>query len=70
MNDVTIVANLSDTQRLVLATVEVRGAERVELRKEWRRSSSAEWKASKGITIPMEIVPALTKALSELGRQE
>lgn len=70
MSDITIVANLSDTQRLVLATVEVRGQKRAELRKEWRRTSVAEWKASKGITIPMEIVPALTKALGELGLQE
>lgn len=70
MSDVTIVANLSDTQRLVLAAVEVRGVKRVELRKEWRRTSVAEWKASKGITIPMEIVPTLTEALGELSRQK
>lgn len=63
-----VVADLSDTQRLVLLDVVVHGEERVELRKEWRRSQSDEWSASKGITIPKKFVPVLVKALSSLSQ--
>ena len=59
-----VVADLSDTQRLVLLDVFVHGEGRVELRKEWRRSQSDEWSASKGITVPKIFVPALIEALN------
>lgn len=59
-----VVADLSDTQRLVLLEVSVHGDERVELRKEWRRGLSDDWVASKGITIPKRFVPALVNILS------
>lgn len=64
--NVKVVADLSDTQRLVLLEVIVNGDDRVELRKEWRRGKSDDWTASKGITIPRQFVPVLASALTSL----
>ena len=58
-----IVSNISATQRVVVEVVEVKNEKRLEIRKEWRKTSEADWSVSKGITIPFNDVNRVIEAL-------
>ena len=61
-----ILKSLSNTQRVVVECVNVKGEDRVELRKEFRKSADLDWVSSKGITIPMDSIPKLIDILTEI----
>ena len=70
MNKLVLV-DVSNTQRVTIELVTVKGEHRVEIRKEYRRlADNACWRASKGITIPMNNIPKLVAILKEISNKE
>lgn len=62
-----IIAELTSTQRIVLEPqVSINSQDRIELKKEWRKTSESDWVSSKGITIPIQYIGVLIKSLQEL----
>ena len=65
-----ILKNLSNTQRVVVELVNIKGEDRVELRKEYRKSADLDWVSSKGITIPVDSISKLVSILTEIRDKE
>ena len=63
-----ILKNLSNTQRVVVECVTIKGEDRVEIRKEYRKSADSDWVSSKGITIPVKSIPKLVTILATILR--
>lgn len=61
-NNVTILRELSSTQRLSLKTSQ----KSVVIQKEYRKDSSADWIISKGIEIPNTVIPTLVQQLGNV----
>ena len=61
-----ILINLSNTQRIVVERVSIKGDDRIEIRKEYRKTSDGDWIPSKGITIPVKDIPGLISLLSKI----
>lgn len=61
-----VLVNLSNTQRIVLERVNIKNGDRVEIRKEYRKTSEGDWISSKGITIPVKNIPRLVTLLSKI----
>ena len=61
-----VLVNLSNTQRIVLEGVSIKDDDRVEIRKEYRKTSEGDWISSKGITIPVKSIPRLITLLSKI----
>lgn len=59
--DTTIVADLSNTQRVSLK----RGNSSVTIQKDFRKGQEEEWTTSKGIEVPNKFIPELIKQLTE-----
>ena len=64
-----ILKNLSNTQRVVVECVSINGEDRVEIRKEYRKSIGRDWMSSKGITIPKNSIPKLVIILKEINNE-
>ena len=60
-----VLKKLSNTQRIVVERVTIRGESRVEIKKEHRKTIDSDWTPSKGITIPIDDVPTLVTILKE-----
>ena len=65
-----ILKSLSNTQRVVVERVTIKGEDRVEIRKEYRKSTDSDWMSSKGITIPVKSIPKLITILKEISNKE
>lgn len=65
-----ILKSLSNTQRVVVERVAIKGEDRVEIRKEYRKSIDGDWMSSKGITIPVKSIPKLVTILKEISNKE
>lgn len=65
-----ILKNLSNTQRIIVERVNVKGEDRVEIRKEYRKTTDSDWMSSKGITIPVKSIPKLVTILKEISNKE
>lgn len=65
-----ILKNLSNTQRVIVERVNIKGDDRVEIRKEYRKSVDSDWVSSKGITIPVKSIPKLVTILKEISNKE
>lgn len=65
-----ILKNLSNTQRIIVERVNVKGEDRVEIRKEYRKTTDGDWVSSKGITIPVKSIPKLVAILKEISNKE
>ncbi|MBR2492374.1 MAG: hypothetical protein IKB64_02745 [Paludibacteraceae bacterium] len=65
-----ILKNLSNTQRIIVERVNVKGEDRVEIRKEYRKTTGSDWMSSKGITIPVKSIPKLVTILKEISNKE
>ena len=65
-----ILKNLSNTQRIIVERVNVKGEDRVEIRKEYRKTTGIDWMSSKGITIPVKSIPKLVTILKEISNNE
>jgi hypothetical protein len=61
-----VLKNLSNTQRIVVEQVNIKGEDRVEIKKEYRKNIDIEWASSKGITIPVESIPKLVTILKDM----
>ena len=64
-----VLVNLSNTQRIVLERVSIKEDDRIEIRKEYRKTSEGDWISSKGITIPVKNIPKLITLLSNFGNK-
>lgn len=65
-----ILKNLSNTQRIIVERVNVKGEDRVEIRKEYRKTTDSDWMSSKGIMIPVKSIPKLVTILKEISNKE
>lgn len=61
-----VLVTLSNTQRVVLERINIKNEDRVEIRKEYRKTSDGDWISSKGITIPVRNIPKLITLLSKI----
>lgn len=64
-----VLKDLSSTQRVVVECVNIKGGDRVEIRKEYRKSADSDWMSSKAITIPVKSIPKLVTILNEISNK-
>ena len=60
--DVKVVVQRSSTQRVTIENQE----DNIQLNKEWRKSSDADWAVAKGISIPKDNIPDLVGLLQTI----